>query len=331
MIITKTPIRLSLFGGGTDYLSYLHDGNPGAVLGTTIDKYIYIACRYLPPFFEYKTQLQYSIVERVKDNADIQHRAIKGVLDYLGITDGIDLVNMADIPAKSGVGSSSAFLVGLINNLTNLKNRKLSKQELYESSVYMEQKVLKENVGLQDSAWAAYGGFNIIKFHDKKTQVFPLKLTKPLLEELQNNILLYYTGINRIASDVAGKYIHTLGSKKEQQRSIYNLVYQAGNALIDENIDRIGELLHQGWIAKKSISPFISSKEVDDIYEIALKAGALGGKLIGAGGGGCVLFYVPREKRSAVRTALSSLVEIPFRFEQNGSEIIFNSQEDKNG
>jgi D-glycero-alpha-D-manno-heptose-7-phosphate kinase len=330
LIISRTPLRLSLAGGGTDYVPYLKSGNPGLVVGSTIDKYIYICLKGLPPFFEYKTQISYSRIEQVESNNDIQHKVFRDVIRYFGLEgEGLDITHLSECPSKVGVGSSSAFIVGLVNALHTWKTQnRLTGKELYDTSVHLEQNVLQESVGLQDSAWAAFGGLNYIRFAagSGEPSVWPLGLKRPVLEELNNNLLLFFTGTTRTASQIASSYIGTLKDKKELQNNIYTIADKSIEALLDGDTDLVGRLMNQGWINKRALSPNISSSTIDELWKTCMAAGAIGFKLVGAGGGGCILVYAPSHKRQNVRRALDTLIEIPFSFESNGSQIIFQSE-----
>ena len=294
MIISKTPYRISFFGGGSDYPSWYIE-NGGAVLSTTIDKYIYISCRYLPPFFEHKYRVVWSQMENVKSINELKHAAVKEMLKYFKIKDGLEIHYDGDLPAKSGMGSSSVFVVGLMNLLKNFQGKKINKRMLAQKSIYFEQKILKEAVGSQDQVAAAYGGFNKITFKiGGGFDVQPITIKKKTLSKLNKNLLLVYTGIRRTAHDIARGYVDKLNkSKKSHILHISSFVEEAEKILRKGNVNNFGNLLHESWLEKKNLSSAITNSSIDEIYNNAIKKGALGGKLLGAGGGGFFLFYVP--------------------------------------
>lgn len=324
MIITRTPYRISFLGGGTDYPGWFrHHG--GAVISTSIDKYCYLTCRYLPPFFEHRYRIVYSRTESCYRAEDIQHPAVREGLKFLGITQGIELHHDGDLPARSGMGSSSSFAVGLMQILHALQNGMASKDQLAKEAINLEQNILRENVGSQDQISAAYGGFNHITFlPNDEFVVRPILLGRKRMAGFQGHFMLFFTGINRTASDVASSFVPNIEDKKRQMRVLRDLV-EEGMALLsgDADLAGFGELMHEAWLAKKSLSDLISNSEVDRAYDCARAAGALGGKLIGAGGGGFLLLYVPPAKHSDVRQALSGLIHVPFQFEFEGSRILF--------
>ena len=298
MIISKTPYRISFFGGGSDYPSwYIRNG--GAVLSTTIDKYIYISCRYLPPFFEHKYRIVWSHMENVKAINEIKHRAVKEMLKYFKIKSGLEIHYDGDLPAKSGMGSSSVFVVGLMNLLNNFQGKKIKKKMLAQKSIHFEQKILKDVVGSQDQVAATYGGFNKITF---KTgggfNVHPISIKKKTLDKLNRNLLLVYTGISRTAHTIARGYVNKLHkSKKSHILQIISLAEEAEKTLRKGDVNNFGKLLHESWLEKKSLSSSITNSSIDEIYNNAINKGALGGKLLGAGGEGFFLFYVPYFKQ----------------------------------
>ena len=324
MIISKTPYRISFFGGGTDYPSwYLKNG--GSVLSTTIDKYIYITCRYLPPFFDHKYRIVWSHIETVKKIHQIKHKAVKEMLKYLKIKNGLEIHYDGDLPARSGMGSSSVFVVGLMNLLNNFKEKKISKKILAQNSIFFEQKILKEIVGSQDQIASTYGGFNKINFNiSGDFTVRKLFDKKKTLEKLEKNLLLIYTGITRTAHDIAKDYVNKLNnSKKSQIQEISNYVKEAEKYLKTDDLISFSRLMHESWLQKKSLSQHITNSKIDEIYNTALKNGALGGKLLGAGGGGFFLIYAPYEKHKYIRNSLKKLIVTPFKFESGGSKILF--------
>jgi D-glycero-alpha-D-manno-heptose-7-phosphate kinase len=323
MIITKTPYRISFFGGGTDLNQWFSE-NGGAVISTSIDKYCYISCRYLPKFFNHKFRFVYSQIEDVIDIDDISHPAIKGLLKYLNWTKGIELHHDGDLPARSGLGSSSSFTVGMLNALTAMQGRHISKNELAKQAIHIEQKILNENVGCQDQIAAAYGGFNKIEFYGKDSfKVSPIIIPEERLNKLQDNLLLFFTGISRFASEIEKSKIVNFNTKKNELTKMYEMVDISIDILENQtkNIDEFGYLLNEGWQYKKSLSNLVSNSEVDEIYNTALKSGALGGKLLGAGGGGFILFYAPKNYHSNIIKKLNHLIHVPFKFENLGSSV----------
>ena len=326
MIISRTPYRISFFGGGTDYpVWYRQQG--GAVLATTIDKYCYIFCRYLPPFFENKSRIVYSKVENVQDNSEIEHPAVRGTLAHMEIAEGVEIQHHGDLPARSGLGSSSSFTVGLLHALFALKGKMPAKTELAAKAIHVEQQVLNEHVGCQDQVLAAHGGFLRVEFPaDAEGDVFrvsPIIVTQSRLRELQEHLLLYFTGLSRIASHVAKEQIERANDNHKALTVMRQMVGEATTMVTGTRpLQEFGELLHESWMLKRSLSPNVSSPFIDEIYEAARSAGAIGGKLLGAGGGGFVLLFAKPEDQPRIRERLKSLLRVPFRFEKSGSQII---------
>lgn len=329
MIISRTPFRISFFGGGTDYPSW-YKKNGGVVLATTIDKYCYLTVRYLPPFFENKYRILYTIVEGCKTIDQIKHPAVREVIRFLKIKEGLEIHHDGDLPARSGLGSSSAFTVGLLHALYALKGYMPSKQKLAKESIYLEQEVLRETVGSQDQVFTTYGGFNLVTFQvNGEMTVKPITLPLQRIEELQNHLMLFYTGISRTASDVAKTYVSNINAQKNQLDTMKKMVDKA-LSILDSNrsINFFGELLHQAWETKRTLSTSVSTPIVDKLYKQALLCGAVGGKLIGAGGGGFLLLFVPPSRQKEMRKEFNKLVHVPFRFEHLGSQIIFYDQQE---
>lgn len=331
MIISKTPYRMSFFGGGTDYPQwYLEEG--GAVLSTTIDKYCYITCRLLPPFFPAKHRIVWSQIELVDSISEIVHPAVREGLRFLGMDDdtGLEIHHQGDLPARSGIGSSSSFSVGLIKSLTALRGQMISKHDLALKAIELEQTVLKENVGAQDQMAAAHGGFNLIQFERSgEINLEPVTVAASRLEQLESNLMLFYAGASRFSSEIAADMVNNIPNRKDELRTMGALVDDAiavlkGNGPMDD----FGRLLHEGWMLKRGLSDSVSNLEIDSIYETATNNGALGGKLMGAGGTGFMVFYVPQERRQSLRRALSSFLQVPFKFEREGSSIIYYSPND---
>lgn len=329
MIISRTPFRISFFGGGTDYPTWYRK-HGGAVIASTIDKYCYLSCRYLPPFFEHRIRLVYSKIENCQTVDEIVHPAVRETLKFLQIDRGIEIHHDGDLPARSGMGSSSSFTVGLLHALHALKGGMPSKEQLANEGIHIEQECLKEVVGSQDQVMAAYGGFNhVIFMPNGGISVRPLTVSRTRVAELNSHLMLFYTGIKRTASDVAGSYVNDVAAKKRQLRIIKDLVDESISVLTGgDEITTFGELLHEAWQAKRSLSDKVTNAEVEEIYESALAAGALGGKLLGAGGGGFMLLFVPPHQQRAVKDRLDKLIHVPFKFSHSGSQIVFFDPEE---
>ena len=328
MIITQTPYRISFFGGGTDYPDwYLQHG--GQVLSTTIDKYVYISCRYLPPFFEHKLRLVYSVVECCQTADELDHPAARAILNCLGIKSGLEIHYDGDLPARSGMGSSSSFSVGLINTIFALKEQTIDPHKLALEAIRIEQDVIGESVGSQDQVNAAYGGFNRIRFKtDGQIDIIPSSISDKRKRQLSDNLMLFYTGIGRTADTISASYARNTESKSRSLNKLLDIVEKAIEIVEgEESLEQFGYLLHESWIEKKQLSAAVTNSQVDSIYDKALNAGALGGKLCGAGGGGMILFYVAPENQESVRDALSSFLHIPFNFSNQGSKIIFSERQ----
>lgn len=329
MIISRTPFRISFFGGGSDYPAW-YRVHGGTVLATTINKYCYISCRYLPPFFEHRMRMVYSKIESCQTVDEIQHPAIREVLRYLDVDRGVEIHHDGDLPARTGLGSSSSFTVGLLHAIHALKGCMPNRQQLAQEGIYIEQERLKETVGSQDQVLAAYGGFNHIVFSPNGAiSVKPITLSMQRIQELNSHLMLFFTGIKRTASNIAETYVKNVKSKDQQMRLICQMVDEGVAILNDgQNITRFGKLLHEGWKAKRSLSPVVSNSHIEEIYEQAISAGAIGGKLIGAGGGGFMLVFVNPPDQPKVRERLKGLIHVPFQFEFSGSQIIFFEHED---
>lgn len=331
MIISRTPFRISFFGGGTDYPVW-YELNGGAVLSTTIDKYCYVSCRYLPPFFEHKHRIVYSKIENVKTIAQIQHPAARAILDYLKIIDGVEIHHDGDLPARTGLGSSSSFTVGLLNAIYALKAAMVTKRQLAEEAIHVERGLLKEHVGSQDQIAVAFGGLNKIVFHKSGMfDVEPIIVTADRLADLQDHMMLFYTGVSRFASKIAKKQIKQTLNKQNELLTMHSLVDEAKNILGSKcDLAEFGKMLHESWLLKRSLTDRISTAQIDEIYHEALEAGALGGKLLGAGGGGFMLFFVRPGIKDKVRKRLKGLLEVKFKFETAGTQIIFYNSNHKN-
>ena len=325
MIITKTPYRISFFGGGSDYPKWYRKFG-GSVLSTTIDKHIYISCRYLPGFFKHKYRIVWSKIENVTDINEIEHHAIKNLLKYLKFKKGLEIHYDGDLPARSGMGSSSSFVVGLMKTIMSINKKKISQQNLGKKAIFFEQNVLNEVVGSQDQIAASVGGLNKIKFNKNGSiKVKKIKQNNNL-KKLEKNLLLIYTSINRTAHEIASSYVNKLTkSKKKYIESIITNVNEGEKILKTGNIDDFGELLHSSWMFKKKLSSAISNSKIDDLYNHALISGASGGKLLGAGGGGFLLLYMKKKYRKKFFLKSKKLINIPFKFSNIGSEVIYNN------
>ena len=328
MIVSRTPYRISFFGGGTDYPAW-YGKHGGGVLATTIDKYCYLTCRYLPPFFEHKIRVVYSKIENCHSIEEIGHPAIREVLRFMEFDRGVEIHHDGDLPARSGMGSSSAFTVGLLHALYALKGAMPGKRRLALEGIHVEQNLLKETVGSQDQVSAAYGGFNHIQFFpNAEISVTPLTIPPERLKELNANLMLLYTGIKRTASTIADSYVKNIDDSKRQLRIMRDLVDESLVILSgNSDLTAFGELLDEAWRAKKGLSAAVTNSDVDDLYHEAKAAGAMGGKLLGAGGGGFMLLFVPPERQQELRDRLSGSLFVPFKFEYSGSQIIFFDSE----
>jgi len=324
MIITRTPFRMSYFGGGTDYPAWFRERG-GAVLATTIDKYCYITCRYLPPFFEHKSRILYSKVETVASNDRIEHPAVRGVLAHMGIQDGIEIHHDGDLPARTGLGSSSAFVVGLLNALSALRHDMPTKMELAKAAIHIEQNVLRENVGCQDQVITSFGGLQRIDFEkNDDIHVTPMVVSRERLEELQSHTLLYFTGFSRIASEIVKEQLQRMPDKTSELNRMREMVDESIGLLLGKNdLNGFGRLLDESWGLKRGLSSKVSSPAIDEIYEAAKSAGALGGKLMGAGGGGFMMLFAPPPAHARIQERLKKLLRIPFRFDNEGSRIVY--------
>ena len=323
MIISRTPFRVSFFGGGTDYPDWFHE-HGGAVLATTIDKYCYISVRELPPFFDHRFRVVYSIVENVQEVSEIAHPAVRAVLQRLEVNRGLEIHHDGDLPARAGLGSSSAFTVGLLRAVHALRGRHTSKEALAGEAIHVEHCMLREPVGLQDQISAAYGGFNHIRFRQDGTyDVEPMILPRERLAMLQDHLLLVFTGISRLAPVVAQTVIDNLKNRTGEMKAMQEMVDRAIELLSSPAADIVefGRLLHESWQLKRRLSERVSNSEVDSLYETATRAGAIGGKLLGAGGGGFVLLFVRPEERARVVEAVRTLITVPFKFDTTGCRI----------
>ncbi len=327
MIITKTPFRMSFFGGGTDMENFFRK-ECGAVLSTTFDKYCYVTVRHLPRFFEYSTELSYSKTERVTDVESIEHPAIRNAMKMLDMHE-LRLTYEADLPARSGLGTSSSFAVGMLNAFYALKGKYADKKKLANEAIYLERVLCNEAGGWQDQIAASYGGFNRINFGPDGFEVLPVIISPERKKQLNQNLLMFFTGFTRFSSDVQKSNNVSADEKTAQLREMLRLVDDAEMVLTDKtkDLDDFGRLLDHTWKLKKQTGAKISTNSIDEYYDRGIKAGALGGKLLGAGGGGFLVFYVQPEKQEAVREAMKDLMYIPFEFENGGTRVIHYTPE----
>jgi len=330
MIITRTPLRISFFGGGTDYPVWYRE-HGGAVLSTTIDKSCYITCRWLPPFFDYHSRVSYSKMENVLNNDAIVHPSVRACLQYLGIHEGVEVNHIADLPARAGLGTSSAFTVGLLLGLYALRNQMRDRHSLALDAVRVEQELLQEAVGAQDQVIAAYGGFNRSEFRtDGAVEVKPVLTAPGRLEELEQQLALYFTGFSRTASEIAKDQVRMTPHRQQELKLMFELVNEAEAILTNphRSLDEFGRLLHETWLIKRSLTQAISNSNIDEIYDAGRRAGALGGKLLGAGGGGFMLFFVPPDRKNALRRQLKHLLRVPFAFSNRGAHVLMYEPEE---
>ena len=323
MIITKTPFRMSFFGGGTDMEDYFKINN-GAVISTTFDKYCYVNVRHLPRFFDYSTELSYSKTERVTDVNDINHPAIREGMKMLDMHE-IRLTYEADLPARSGLGTSSSFAVGMLNAFYALKGKYADKKKLADEAIYLERVLCNEAGGWQDQIAASYGGFNRINFGSDGYEVLPIIISPERKKRLNDNLLMFFTGFTRFSSDVQKANAATSPiDKNVYLKQMYDLVDEAERVLVDQStdLDDFGRLLDTTWKLKRQTGGSVSTNSIDELYQKGIEAGALGGKLLGAGGGGFLVFYVQLDKQEAVKNAMSNLMHIPFEFENGGTRVI---------
>ncbi len=327
MVICRTPFRISFFGGGTDYpIWYKNHG--GAVISATINKYSYITARWLPPYFDYKHRVRYFQHEQTHSLEEIKHPSVRECARYLNVQEGLEVVHNADVPAQSGLGSSSTFTVGMLHALHSLQNRMPTKRQLAIEAIHVEQELIGEAVGSQDQTAAAFGGINYIRFNRvREIDVDPVILSQERLLELQENLLLVFTGFSRSASEMAKLQIAVTPHKTIELAAMTDLCDQALNCLTDEqkSLDEFGRLLKEQWRIKRGLTEKISNPEIEGIYDLAIKNGAIGGKLLGAGGGGFMLFYARKEQHESIRTALHRRMFVPFRFDFTGSKIVYFS------
>ena len=329
MVICRTPVRISFFGGGTDYpIWYKNHG--GAVISATINKYSYITARWLPPYFDYKHRIRYFQQEQANSLEEIKHSSVRECARYLHVQEGLEVVHNADVPAQSGLGSSSTFTVGMLHALHTLQNHMPTKRQLAMEAIHVEQDLIGEAVGSQDQTAAAFGGLNMIRFDGVRgIDVEPIITSKERLQELQDNLILVFTGFSRNASEVAKVQIAATPDRTRELNTMQELCNQALGLLTDRrtSLDGFGRLLDEQWRIKRVLTDKITNSEIDEIYELMMQNGALGGKLLGAGGGGFMLFYVPTENQGKISDALKhkKKMVLPFRIEFTGSKIVYFS------
>jgi D-glycero-alpha-D-manno-heptose-7-phosphate kinase len=331
MLVTRTPYRLSFFGGGTDYAAW-YEENEGLVIASAMDHHCYITMRRLPPFFPHKSRVVWSQIETVSDHKDIQHPSVKGCLKYLRVSDGLEIHHDGDLPARSGIGSSSSFTVGMLNALHALNNRMVTTENLARQAIEVEHVHLEESVGVQDQIMAAFGGLRVIRLGPgSQWQVQPLLLPPDYLENLEQHVLLGFTGVTRIANNHAEAKIRNIQSGKstEQLIEIQEVAADALKLLADNaDFDQLGALLHRSWQAKRQLTDSVTNDSMDEIYATGMGAGAFGGKLMGAGGGGFFFFIAPPRRHEAIRAALPQVkVWVPFRIDSHGSQVIYHGPE----
>lgn len=326
MVISRTPFRISFFGGGTDLPQwFLKEGNQGAVISTTIDKYCYLSVKQIPPFLDYKYRIAYTKQEMVNSIDDIVHPAARECLRFMKQTVPTEIIHGGDLPARAGLGSSSSFVVGLLNALYAMQGKKAPKNMLGAQAIYIEQQMIKEAVGNQDQLAAAYGGFNFISFSKNGFEIRKFD-DYTFLDEFNKYLLLFFTGLQRNAFEIEQTKINDMDKKFSKYDLLNKITDQALKIMANPtNMDDIGRLLHETWLTKKELSDKVSTKEIDEIYATAREAGAIGGKLLGSGSGGFMLFFVEPDKQEAVKEKLNKLMYVPFKFERNGSEIIYSN------
>lgn len=315
---------MSFFGGGTDYPAW-YKQHGGAVIGTTINKYCYLSLRSLPPFFKHRHRIVYSQVELCRDVDEIQHPSVRACLSEMGIEHGLEIQHAGDLPARSGLGSSSSFTVGLLNALHAMKGNLVTSQYLADEAIRIEQDVIQEKVGSQDQIWAAYGGMNRIDFiPNDGYRVNPLIMSRERFETLGDCMLLFFTGLSRIAETIAAKTIENLGDRDNHLKTMRAMVDEAQEILQTptRSLDDFGKLLHESWCLKRELADNVSNPEIDAMYEAGREAGALGGKLLGAGGGGFMILFAPRDRHDKIRERLSALIEVSFEMNSAGSKIV---------
>ena len=327
MIITKTPFRMSFFGGGTDMLEFFNE-HGGAVISTTFDKYCYVTVRHLPQFFNYTSELVYSKIEQVNNIDKIEHPLVRNCIKFLDMHE-LRINYESDLPARTGLGTSSSFAVGLLNAFYALKGKYASKKQLADEAIYVERELGKENGGWQDQIAASFGGFNRIDFKNNGYDVSPIIISPERKKKLNNNLMLFFTGFSRFSSEIQQSTVSSIKDKTQQLKEMLALVDTAQEVLVNDksDLDEFGKLLDTTWRLKRQTGAKISTGSIDELYEKGIKAGALGGKLLGAGGGGFLVFYVQEEKQESVKRAMKDLLYVPFEFENGGTQILYYAPE----
>ncbi len=323
MIITKTPFRMSFFGGGTDIPDFFNK-HSGAVISTTFDKYSYVNVRHLPPFMPYMSELVYSNIERINNVDEINHPAIREAMRYLDIHE-IRLTYEGDLPARTGLGTSSTFAVGMLNAFYALKGKYVGKRKLAEDAIYLERELCKESGGWQDQIAASYGGLNRIDFKDNDFKVSPVIIHSDRKRQLDENLLLFYTGISRFSSEIQKDTVSVIEDKTAQLLDMYALVDEVQRILENakSDLNDFGRLMDYSWHLKRQTGRRISNSDIDTLYNKGMAAGALGGKLLGAGGGGFLLFYCEKDKQDNLIKALDNLMCVPFGLETEGATVVY--------
>lgn len=327
MVITQTPFRMSFFGGGTDYPGFFEEYG-GSVISTSFDKYCFVTVSHLPRFFDYKTQVTYSKIERVASTDEIQHPAVREAMKFLDMRE-LRMVYEADLPARSGLGTSSSFAVGMLNAFYALKGKHVDKRKLADDAIYLERVLCKESGGIQDQIAASYGGLNRINFNKEGYVVNPIVISNQRKKELCDNLLLYFTGFSRYSSEIASSQENMTKDKTKELKEMLSLVDEAEKVLTSKgDMIEFGKLLDYTWKLKRGITNKISNSSIDALYDTAIKAGATGGKLLGAGGGGFLLFYVEIDKQEKFKKEMGNLLHVPFEFENGGTRIMYYKAED---
>lgn len=325
MVITQAPFRMSFFGGGTDFPAF-YEKYGGKVISTSIDKYCYVNVRHLPPFFDYANEISYSKREQVNCVDEIQHPAIREAMKFLDMRE-LTLTYDADLPARSGLGTSSSFAVAMLMAFHAIKGKYVDKKKLAEEAIYLERVLCAESGGVQDQIAAAYGGLNAISFSRDGFQVDPIIISNKRKEQLNNNLMLFFTGFSRFSFTIQQEHEKAIYSKEKQLLEMLSLADNVENILVNGDLDEFGLMLDHTWRLKRSVNSTVTTSQIDEVYEVATRAGALGGKLLGAGGGGFILLYVQPDKQERVRRALCGLKEIPFQFETGGARILYYTSE----
>jgi D-glycero-alpha-D-manno-heptose-7-phosphate kinase len=327
--VSRTPFRISFFGGGTDYPAW-HLNKNGAVISASINKYCYITCRYLPVYFPIVHRIVWAHIEVVQSISEILHPAVRAGLQMAGFNDsrGVEIHHQGDLPARTGIGSSSSFAVGLIQILKAFQNQEISKHDLALAAIDLEQNRLGDVVGSQDQVAAAYGGLNVIRFNvDGSIIVDPVKIAPEARTSLEDRLMMFYTGTNRLSSEQAKSVVQNIPAKNNLLERMYEMVFEAAEILRSGDLDNFGRLLGETWRLKRGLANSVSTAAIDDIYDTAIAAGALGGKLLGAGGAGFMLFYVPEAAQAAVKNALRNLICVSVKIDDMGSTILYRSDD----